>query len=211
MSDDRGPASDPPEGSVAGDTGAPADGPLLAEPTGGEPPATIAVLPPDSSGSADRRPRSDFLREVTTMALYVSLSLLAVLLALPDADDEDNRVQEGLVVLGTGLGLVLAHHVAFRMSTRLVNEGLLTGESVEAMRAQALGGIPVALLAALPVFLLGEDPGEDVAVLLLLLLVLGVGYRTARFSSRRVRALASAAVLVLVVAAVVGIKLIAGH
>ena len=155
--------------------------------------------------------RLEFLREVTTMALYVGLSLLAVLLALPDASGEDNRVQEGLVVLVTGLGLVLAHHVAFRMSTRLVNDGLLTAESFEAMRAQALGGIPVALLAAVPVFLLGEDPGELVAELLLLGLVLGVGYRTARFSSRPIRALAYAAVLVVVVAAVVGVKLVVGH
>ena len=62
-----------------------------------------------------------FLHEVTTMALYVSLSLLAVLIALPDVNPgEDNRFEEGLTVLGTGLGLVLAHHVAFRMSTRLV-------------------------------------------------------------------------------------------
>jgi amino acid transporter len=114
-------------------------------------------------------------------------------------------------VLVTGLGLVLAHHVAFRMSTRLVNEGLLTGESVEAMRAQALGGVPVAMLAALPVFVLGEDPGETVAELLLLALVLAVGYRTARFSSRPIRALAYAALLVVVVAAVVGIKLAVGH
>ena len=49
------------------------------------------------------------------------------------------------------------------------------------------------------------------AELLLLGLVLGVGYRTARFSSRPIRALAYAAVLVVVVAAVVGVKLVVGH
>ena len=209
MSDDRSPASDPPDRAEADDASAPSGGaPRHATTSADDRAATDA---PDPSSRAASGPRSEFLREVTTMALYVSLSLLAVLLALPDAGDEDNRVQEGLVVLVTGLGLVLAHHVAFRMSTRLVNDGLLTGESLEAMRAQALGGIPVALLAAVPVFLLGEDPGETVAELLLLALVLAVGYRTARFSSRPVRALGYAAALVVVVAAVVGIKPVAGH
>lgn len=154
----------------------------------------------------------DFLREVTTMALYVSLSLIAVLIALPNADPvEDNRVQEGVTVLLTGLGLVLAHHVAFRMSTRLVNAGFLTAESRESLKAQALGGLPVAVLGAIPVFLLGEDPGEDVAILLLLGLVVAVGYRTARFASRPIRALAYSVVVVVIVAAVVGFKLLVGH
>ena len=146
------------------------------------------------------------------MALYLSLSLLAVLIALPEVNPaEDNRFEEGLTVLGTGLGLVLAHHVAFRMSTRLVNQGLLTQESRDSLKAQALGGIPVAVLAAVPVFVLGEDPGEDVAIFLLLALVLAVGYRSARYSSRPIRALAYAGILVLVVAAVVTVKLAFGH
>lgn len=152
------------------------------------------------------------LHEVTTMALYLSLSLLAVLIALPNANpEEDNRFQEGLTVLVTGLGLLLAHHVAYRMSSRLVNQGLLTDASRHAMKAQALGGLPVAALASLPVFLLGEDPGEDVAIFLLLALVLGVGYRSARFNVRPIRALAYTALLVLVVLGVVVVKLLTHH
>lgn len=152
------------------------------------------------------------LHEVTTMALYLSLSLLAVLIALPTANPaEDNRFQEGLTVLITGIGLLLAHHVAYRMSSRLVNQGLLTESSRHAMKAQALGGLPVAVLASVPVFVLGEDPGEDVAIFLLLALVLGVGYRSARFSARPIRALAYTALLVLVVVAVVVVKLLTHH
>lgn len=152
------------------------------------------------------------LHEVTTMALYLSLSLLAVLIALPTVDQqEDNRVQEGLVVLGTGVGLLLAHHVAYRMSSRLVNQGLLTEASRHAMKAQALGGLPVAALASVPVFVLGEDPGENVAILLLLALVLAVGYRSARFSLRPIRALAYTALLVVVVMGVVAVKLLTHH
>jgi hypothetical protein len=171
--------------------------------------------PAEPSNAAERgySPHElEFLREVTTMALYVSLSLIAVLIALPDVNPaEDNRVEEGVTVLIAGLGLVLAHHVAFRMSTRLVNQGLLTSESRNALKAQALGGLPVAVLGALPVFLLGESPGEDVAILVLLGLVVAVGYRTARFSSRPIRALAYSAIVVVIVLAVVGVKLIVGH
>ena len=99
----------------------------------------------------------------------------------------------------------------FRMSTRLVNEGLLTRESRDALKAQALGGIPVAVLGSIPVFLLGEDPGEDVAILLLLGLVAAVGYRTARFSARPIRALGYSIVVVLIVFGVVTFKLLVGH
>ena len=165
------------------------------------PPAVVDDLPEG---------RLELLREVTTMALYVSLSILAVLIALPVAQN-DNRVQAGLTVLATGLGLVLAHHLSFRMSSRLVNGGLLTPESIEALKAQALGGLPVAVLAALPVFVLGEEPGELVSELLLLGFVALVGYRSARFTSGVARSVLYVGVIVAAVAAVLVIKLLAGH
>jgi hypothetical protein len=152
----------------------------------------------------------ELLREVLTMALYVSLSLLAVLIALP-VGNQDDRVAAGLTVLGTAIGLVLAHHVAFRLSTRLVNGGLLTPESIDALKAQALGGLPVAVAAALPVLVLGEEPGEVVSELLLLAFVALVGYRSARFTSGPARSFLYVCGLVLVVAAVMLVKLLAGH
>lgn len=152
----------------------------------------------------------ELTREVLTMALYVSLSLLAVIIALP-VNVEDNRVHAGFLVMVTGFGLVLAHHVAFRMSSRLVNEGLLTAESRTALTAQALGGIPVAVLAAIPVFVLGESPGEEVTEVLLLAFVAIVGYRSARRRTSAWRSLAYVAVLSVVVAAVIVVKLLTGH
>ena len=165
------------------------------------PPAVVDDLPEH---------QAELLREVTTMALYVSLSILAVLIALPVAQN-DNRVQAGLTVLATGLGLVLAHHLSFRMSSRLANGGLLSPQSVEALTAQALGGLPVAVLAALPVFALGEEPGEVVSEVLLLGFVALVGYRSARFTSGVGRSLLYVGVIVAAVAAVLVIKLLAGH
>ena len=88
------------------------------------------------------------------------------------------------------LALVLAHHVAFRMSTRLVNEGLLSpARAATPSRAQALGGIPVAVLGSIPVFLLGEGPGRGRRDPAAARPVVAVGYRTARFSARPIRAL----------------------
>jgi len=165
---------------------------------------------PDAVVDDAHAQRLELLREVTTMALYVSLSILAVLIALPVAQN-DNRVQAGLTVLATGLGLVLAHHLSFRMSSRLVNGGLLSPQSVEALTAQALGGLPVAVLAALPVFALGEEPGEVVSEVLLLGFVALVGYRSARFTSGVGRSLLYVGVIVAAVAAVLVIKLLAGH
>ena len=165
---------------------------------------------PDAVVDGAPAQRLELAREVTTMALYVSLSILAVLIALPIAS-YDNRVQAGLTVLATGVGLVLAHHLSFRMSSRLVNGGLLTPESIEALKAQALGGLPVAVLAALPVFVLGEEPGELVSELLLLGFVALVGYRSARFTSGVARSVLYVGVIVAAVAAVLVIKLLAGH
>lgn len=165
----------------------------------------------DPSAATYTADEKHFLHEVLTMALYVSLSLLAVLIASPDVTATDHRVEQGLIVLGTGLALVLAHFVAFRMSTRLVNEGRLTPQSRDLMKAQALGGLPVALLASLPVFVLGEDPGEAVAELLLLLFVLWVGYRTARYSTNRLRSLLYVVAIFVLTTFVVLLKLLVGH
>lgn len=154
--------------------------------------------------------RTEVARESVTMALYVSVSLLAVLLALP-ANREEGHGQAWLTVLGAGVGLVLAHHVAFRLSTRLVSGGLLTPESVELLKAQALGGLPIAVVAALPVLVLGSDPGIAVSEVLLLGLVALVGYRSVRVSASRARALGYVVGLVLSVGAVIGLKLLVGH
>jgi FtsH-binding integral membrane protein len=153
---------------------------------------------------------TELVREAMTMALYLSLSLLAVIVAMP-VNNEDHRVRAGVTLLVTALGLLLAHHLAFRMSSRLVNEGLLTAESVSALQAQALGGVPVAVAAALPVFFLGELPGEYVAELLLVAFVAIVGYRTARQKASPLRSLLYVLVIVLAALAVILVKLAVGH
>ena len=111
-------------------------------------------------------------RESVTMALYQSLSLLAVLLATPTPRvGKDDGAEVAVIVLLTGLGLLAAHHVAFRMSSRLVNSGALSDDSLRLLRAQALGGLPVVVLAALPPLVFGAELGSLVAEVLLLAIV----------------------------------------
>ena len=163
-----------------------------------------------SSSQTDDAHAWEVAREALTMALYVSLSLLAVIVAMP-TPAEDNRFSAGALIMVTGFGLVLAHHVAFRLSSRLINEGLLTPESRDAMKAQALGGIPVAILAAIPVFAFGESPGEEITEVLLVAFVAIVGYRSARRRTSAVRSLIYVAGLIVVVSFVLVVKLFAGH
>jgi len=150
-------------------------------------------------------------RESVTMALYQSLSLLAVLLATPAPSTEDTRAHVALIVLLTGLGLLAAHHVAFRLSSRLINQGLLTDESRELLSAQAKGGLPVVVAAAIPPLLFGVEWGTVVSELLLVGLVGVVGYRSVRQATTRRRATLYLIGLLVVVLAVIALKLAVGH
>lgn len=142
------------------------------------------------------------------MALYVGLSLLAVLVALPVRAAAE---EVGLTVLFTAVGLLLAHQVAFRLSTQLVNRRLLDEAGRRLLGAQLLGGLAVAVLAALPVFLLGAT-GIWVAEFLLLALLVAAGYIAARGAGRSAaRAIGYVVVLVVVVALVLLVKSLVGH
>ena len=123
--------------------------------------------------------RAEIWREGVTMALYISLSQLAVMTALPTAV----AVEDGdlaLTTLLTSVGLILAHQLAFRRSTRLVSKDSSVGpRDLRLLRAQLIGGGAVTLLAALPILLFGNG-AYRVSLALLLLFVMVVGYFAAR-------------------------------
>jgi hypothetical protein len=152
----------------------------------------------------------ELLREAVTMALYVSLSLLAVLVALPPGA-QLSEANPAFTVLVTAVALLFAHAVAFRLSSRLVNKGLLDDVGRKLLAAQLAGGLATAIVASVPVFLLGPD-GIRVSEFLLLAFVAATGYRAARsVPTSRTRALAYVGLLVLVVLAVLFIKTLVGH
>jgi hypothetical protein len=154
--------------------------------------------------------RLEAAREAITMALYQSLSLLAVLLASPSPSDDDAKTALAVAVLLTGTGLLAAHHLAFRLSSRLVNQGALSPESLSLLKAQAIGGLPVIVLAAIPPLLLGAA-GLVVSEVLLLALVALTGYRAVRQAVNRARALGYLVVLIVLIAGLMLLKTAVGH
>lgn len=144
------------------------------------------------------------------MALYISLSLLAVLVAFPK-NDHLSGLAAAATLLATAVGLVLAHHVAFRLSSRLVDQGLVTTESLEALGAQMAGALPVAIVAALPPIIFEGSTGRVLSEVLLIGFVAGVGYVAVRQTAGRGRSLLYVAGLVVVIALVVWVKTLVGH
>ena len=152
-------------------------------------------------------------REALTMALYLSLSLLAVLVTLPEVinPEDDNRWEATGTVFVTAVGLLLAHHLAFRLSSRLVSEGLLTPESRLALKAQLYGGVPVVLIATVPVLIFGEEYGEAAAIVALLAFVAWAAYRSAHKRTSRLRSWLYVAVVLGAAFVVLAIKAAVGH
>lgn len=155
--------------------------------------------------------RAEIWREGVTMALYISLSQLAVMTALPTAVAVQDE-ELALTTLLTSVGLILAHQVAFRMSSRLVAPGSkLQPEAPRLLRAQLVGGGVVTLLAVLPIWLFG--PGAyRISIALLLAFVMAVGYFVARSTPvSRPRALAYVIFVGVIVVGVLAVKSLVHH
>lgn len=157
------------------------------------------------------REQTEVWREGITMALYVSLSQLAVMTAMPKQEASTNSALAMTVALTT-VGLVLAHQVAFRMSSRLVAPGSkLEPTAPGLLRAQLLGGAAVTLLAVLPILLFGPA-AYNWSIGLLLLFVMVVGYLVARSAPHsRVRSLVYVCIVALAVVGVLAVKSLVNH
>lgn len=159
---------------------------------------------------AEHESQREVWREGITMALYVSLSQLAVMTALP-TELMVGR-QAAITVFLTSFGLVLAHQVAFRLSSRLVAEGSqLNGFSLRLLRAQLIGGGSVTLIAVIPIVAVGGTAFQ-ISILLLLLFVLAVAYLAARSKPMtRIRAIIYTSLIALVVLGVLVVKSLVAH
>lgn len=160
---------------------------------------------------ADEQERAEIWREGFTMALYISLSQLAVMAAIPatEAMQNDNLA---LMVALTTAGLVLAHQIAFRMSARLVAPGsVLEPLAPRLLRAQLLGGAAVTALAVLPIMFFGPDAYRW-SMALLALFVLVVGYLVARSAPHsRTRSLIYVLFVAVLMVGVLAVKSLVNH
>ncbi|MFZ0323628.1 MAG: hypothetical protein WAN48_05785 [Actinomycetes bacterium] len=129
---------------------------------------------PDTNDAEPRqRQQVETRLEASTMALYVSVVLLAALVALRGSPNPTQRVLLE-VIWGTTLGLALAHLYAFRVSSRLVRGRSFDRGDLKVAAAQLGGATAVAMLCTVPVVVF-PSPSEDDMVRLLLGALLGAG------------------------------------
>ncbi len=145
------------------------------------------------------------------MALYISISLLAVLLALPRNLESVAEHPAELVVV-TGIGLIVAHLAAFTLASRMVSAGKLTTRARDLVGAQLTGGLAVTAIALVPLLILDGYNAIVAAELVLLALVVAVGYRVARLAQlSRVRTALYIGGVVVIVLAVLWLKGLGAH
>jgi hypothetical protein len=172
----------------------------------------MATVITNRAPGAQHEGRIEWVKEACTMALYVSIVLLAELTAVArHGADEDVKLLR--LIWGTDIGLALAHWFAFWLSARLVATGSLRPHDAQAAGAQLSGAAAAALLATVPVVLLPPSAELDVARLVLAGFIGCVGYAVARESGASGwRATLYALSILLVAAAVAIVKnVLGGH
>jgi hypothetical protein len=151
-------------------------------------------------------------KEAFTMALYVSVCLLAALTALSERADRD-LVEILGIVWGTTIGLALAHWFAFRMSVRLVESGAVRRRDTELALAQLLGAAAVAAANTVPILLLPTSAELDAVRFLLAAFICLVAYVVARSngSGRGRSVVYAASVLIVAFTVAIAKNVLSGH
>ena len=176
-----------------------------------------ATVPDESAartGSAamDEGRRQARVREGLTMALYIGLSLLAVMVALPRNVTAALEPHPAVALFLTSISLLIAHQLAFRLSARLAHQGAIGAEHLDLLAAQVVGGLAVTAVAVVPVLLFEGRTGIVIAELALLAFIAVVGYASARtVHVSRVRASLSVLGVIALVLVVLGIKEVVHH
>jgi hypothetical protein len=163
-------------------------------------------------GSSFGRGRHTVLHETTTMALYLAISMLALLSALPHGEGGVTHTVAG-TVWGTIAGLTLAHLLAFRLSGKLLGGGWLDRAEVYALGGQVVAAIGVGLLVSVPLVWSSGTQAVAYARLVLAAMIGVFAYGVAiQQSPSRGRALLYAAVVVVISLGVAVVKnRLAGH
>lgn len=151
-------------------------------------------------------------REFFAAALYMALVLLAVLVAVPTESLPPDEAVVGLLI-GSAIGLTLAHWFAFRLAAHLTEEGGFAAQSAaREAAAQVAGGVGVAVLAAVPFLLLAGEAALTGALVVLAAMPALTGLAIARLRGRSwLPSLAAAAVVLLLAVVVVLVKEGLGH
>lgn len=190
------------------------DDPAVPTPT----PRANGSLHRDGSGARSERvelagPHARLLaREGIASSLYLALVLLGAVVATPADSFPSDRVAIKLL-LGTALGLVLAHWLAFRLAARLTDSsGGLTATAGQEAGAQILGALAVALAATGPFLVLDGRAARISALLVLAALPASAGLMIARLNGLGWSgALLRGAVVLVLATVVVAVKASVDH
>lgn len=163
------------------------------------------------STSVEEEPRLA-AREFFASALYMALVLLTVLVAVPTERVPSDGTVVGLLI-GSAIGLTLAHWFAFRLAAHLTDErGFAAEAAAREAAAQVGGGLAVAGLAALPFLLWDGGSALTGALVVLAALPALTGMAIARLRGRSWASSLLTAVVVLAAAVVVVlVKQALGH
>lgn len=162
--------------------------------------------------SPDEGRRQDRVREGLTMALYIGLSLLAVMVALPRNVTATLEPNPAVTLFLTSISLLIAHQLAFRLSARFAHRGVIGAEHLDLLAAQVVGGLAVTTVAVIPLILFEGTTGVVIAELTLLAFIAAVGYASARtIHVSRVRAVMSVLGVIALVLVVLWIKELVHH
>jgi hypothetical protein len=139
-----------------------------------------------TAGRTDERTghRRILEREFLAAALYMALVLLAALVVLPVEQLPSDRTVVALL-LGTAVGLIAAHWLAFRLAAHLTEaDGIWAGTAAEEAGAQVAGGLATAVVASAPFLVLDGEAALRVSLLLLSALPALTGLGIARLRGR---------------------------
>lgn len=128
--------------------------------------------------------RQALRREFLASALYMALVLLAGLVVVPTGALPSDRAIAG-TMLGTAVGLILAHWLAFRLASHMSDaSGVSPGSAAQEAGAQVLGGLAVATVGAVPFLLLDGTAALRVSLFALSAMPAVVGLGIARSRGR---------------------------
>ena len=171
-------------------------------------------LPPPTPPSAehpDEVIQRELAREAVTMMLYVSLTLLAALVAIP-SDDIPGTLGTAALLWGGAGALALTHWLAFDLGARLYRtEGL--------DRLHRLGGpvsvaaaLGVAVVTSIPILLAPDDIASDLAICVLAFILASAGFAIGRRDGQSVvRSLAGGAIVLVAAGLIVAVKIAIDH
>lgn len=155
--------------------------------------------------------RDQLTREFLTMALYISIVIFAELIAIPE-DDRLDQLESIALIWGSAIGLALAHLFAFELSAAFV-VARRPGIAVRHLAfAQAAAAGAVAVVATLPILFLGEEPGYEIAQVLVVVLIGGVAFLTARHAGTSgARSVGFAALMLALAGVIIALKGLVFH